>query len=311
MDKYPLTRYFDPYVPPDDEDTGGHGGSGGGGSVRPKDREFVDEDGFGDISRVFVEYTSPYLLKLDISDAADSLWTGEGTVYNIYKFEANRNDDEITNAEISFKVNSFWIENNNVDPDSIVLYRRPIEGHSWEKLTTDRSGYVYTAYSSGFSYFAIIAKIPDVEPEETEETNQTTVIPPVKSPEFDEPPEIPDDSAWWLISKKELHVFLEVKEMPNKEFWGKLKEGLQPIGGFLCDVARAYCGEETSLPDYNDMLDWLGGNKGHKSLKKYEIKIDLMKQKEIIIHGERTPLKPHLKNRWNDLKKKSNKIKMI
>lgn len=117
------------------------------------------------------------------------------------------------------------------------------------------------------------------------------------------------DNAWWLISKKELYSYLNSKEVPNREFWVKLKENLQPIGGFLCEVAKAYCGEKVSLPDYDDMLDWLDKNKDHKALKKYEIKIDLMKQKQIIIREEKTPLKPHLKNRWNDLKKKSKKIK--
>lgn len=201
VDNSPLTGYQAPTPPPDDDEDDGRssGGSSGGGSVRSKEREYLDEKGFGDINRVRVEYTSAYLLKLEMRDAADSLWNGDGIIYNLYEIEANRNNEEINTAEISFRINSFWLENNNINPDSIVVYKRAKSGGSWEKLPTSRTAGLYTTTTDGFSYFAIIADKPKEIIDEEVEEEDTIVIPDITPPDYPEEPIIEDDSNIMLF----------------------------------------------------------------------------------------------------------------
>jgi len=66
--------------------------------------------------------------------------------------------DTITNAVINFTVPLSWLDENHIDPKSIVLYRQTANG--WEALPTTvlytKDGTVYfSAESAGFSLFAI------------------------------------------------------------------------------------------------------------------------------------------------------------
>ncbi|MBP1909264.1 Ig-like domain-containing protein [Methanolobus bombayensis] len=65
-----------------------------------------------------------------------------------------------SSAEITFKVQKQWLEENNAEPSSVKLYR--YSGGSWNQLTTSRIGadaknYYFKAYSPGFSPFAIVS----------------------------------------------------------------------------------------------------------------------------------------------------------
>ncbi|MEM5854612.1 MAG: PGF-pre-PGF domain-containing protein [Candidatus Aenigmatarchaeota archaeon] len=82
-----------------------------------------------------------------------------GRAYRYLKItKENLRDQDISQAKIKFFVEKSWINENNIDPDTIALYR--FSDNKWNKLTTTKltedSNYVYyEAETPGFSYFAI------------------------------------------------------------------------------------------------------------------------------------------------------------
>jgi len=83
----------------------------------------------------------------------------EGNVYKYLEIVAEKvTNDNITSAAITFKVEKSWIENENIDPDTVALRR--YHGGEWQNLQTDKiredDDYIYyVAVTPGFSVFAV------------------------------------------------------------------------------------------------------------------------------------------------------------
>jgi len=80
---------------------------------------------------------------------------------NVYRYiridKKNIEDENVSEVKIVFKVEKSWIASNNINPDTIALYRYTTK---WEKLNTVKKGadseyLYYEATSPGLSYFAI------------------------------------------------------------------------------------------------------------------------------------------------------------
>lgn len=94
------------------------------------------------------------------------------------------NKDNVDNISIDFKVRRDWIEENNLDKDSIVMKRFHSE---WEELSTKRemedSEFIhYEAETPGFSIFVITA-----EPKTVETTALETITSPITAAYFIKP----------------------------------------------------------------------------------------------------------------------------
>ena len=81
----------------------------------------------------------------------------KGAVFTYLKIESNLQDTNIKQATIKFHVTKEWIKINNIDPNSVALYRW---SNGWEKLETKKisedSNYIhYQAVSPGLSYYAV------------------------------------------------------------------------------------------------------------------------------------------------------------
>jgi PGF-pre-PGF domain-containing protein len=80
---------------------------------------------------------------------------------NVYRYirvdKKNIEDENVSEVKIVFKVEKSWVATNNINPDTIALYRYTTK---WEKLNTVKMGadseyLYYEATSPGLSYFAI------------------------------------------------------------------------------------------------------------------------------------------------------------
>ncbi len=88
----------------------------------------------------------------------------EGIVYKYFNVWIGNggygNSDNILNAVISFKVEKVWIQENDLDPSSIVLYKYDDEMEDWAKLPVnltneDNQSLYFTANVPGYSSFVI------------------------------------------------------------------------------------------------------------------------------------------------------------
>lgn len=113
----------------------------------------------------------------------------EGTVYknvNIWVGSGGiANSDNLENAVIGFKIEKAWLEENEVDTDSVNLWYYE---DSWSKLDTrkiDESNSTYVYFESetpGFGSFAIVADdVIDIEPVSTEEPENNTASEPSRA----------------------------------------------------------------------------------------------------------------------------------
>ncbi len=88
----------------------------------------------------------------------------DGNVYRYLSISPqNIQSSDTYNVEIGFKVDKSWISSNNIDPDTVVLYR--YKDNQWNKLSTTKlnedSAYIYySAITPGFSIFAISTTLP-------------------------------------------------------------------------------------------------------------------------------------------------------
>jgi len=86
-----------------------------------------------------------------------------GKVYKYIEINAvNINETHIDKVKIQFEVNKTWINDNNIDPDTVVLNRYRV--NAWERLQTrktseDNDYYYYEAETPGFSTFAVSGEI--------------------------------------------------------------------------------------------------------------------------------------------------------
>jgi len=85
--------------------------------------------------------------------------TVKGKVYQYLQINSSGiADDNLEEASINFRVSKDWINQNNIDRDSITLHRyheNDWEGLETEFVTSDSDYYYYTANTPGFSYFVI------------------------------------------------------------------------------------------------------------------------------------------------------------
>ncbi len=87
-----------------------------------------------------------------------AVYPGLENTYQYVSIDKTRlTDDDISSAKIKFRVEKEWVQDNNIDIDTISLYRY---ANRWIKLNTLKtsSDSTYTYYEStspGFSYFAI------------------------------------------------------------------------------------------------------------------------------------------------------------
>lgn len=89
----------------------------------------------------------------------------EGLLGSIYKYltitAQNLDDSNIESAKIRFKIEKSWFEENNLDPETVLLNR--YSDDTWAGLETtmteeDDTYYYYEASTPGFSYFAVTAR---------------------------------------------------------------------------------------------------------------------------------------------------------
>ncbi len=102
-----------------------------------------------------------------------------GVVYSYMDVGLSNGDgNDFSTINMRFKVTKSWVTTNNVDHDTIALYRY---NSGWEKLTTtetneDSSYYYYEASTPGFSIFAVGAE--KIDTGTTGPTNTTDTPPP-------------------------------------------------------------------------------------------------------------------------------------
>jgi len=109
--------------------------------------------------------------------------TVAGIPYNYLSItKENIENEDVSTAIIKFKVEKSWIDENNINENSIALNRY---NNGWDKLPTTKleesSDYVYyQSETSGFSYFAITG-----ENKTAITTTTTTTVPQEKAIQFD------------------------------------------------------------------------------------------------------------------------------
>jgi len=96
-------------------------------------------------------------------------------VYAYISIETNAESDDISSILITFKVEKSWIEENNIDKETIILLR--YHNNEWQKLTTtfksenDKNVY-YEAEVPGLSTFAIVGSTLTTKPSTSVPTQQ-------------------------------------------------------------------------------------------------------------------------------------------
>ena len=116
-----------------------------------------------------------------------------GNVYRYLKIDkTNIENEDIKSAQISFRIEKSWFDDNNFDKNTAVLNRYE---NGWQKLKTDMlsndSIYVYyVAETTGFSYFSISAEssVDDTEDAVTGPTTDEDLVEmPVETEAVDAP----------------------------------------------------------------------------------------------------------------------------
>ncbi|MEM5815714.1 MAG: PGF-pre-PGF domain-containing protein [Candidatus Aenigmatarchaeota archaeon] len=84
--------------------------------------------------------------------------TPPGNVFVFFEISHNISEDLVKNIKIRFKVDKFWIKNNDIDTSTISMYRW--DGEKWEKLSTtklteDENNVYFEANSNKLSILAI------------------------------------------------------------------------------------------------------------------------------------------------------------
>jgi PGF-pre-PGF domain-containing protein len=167
---------------------GGGGGGGGGGASSPALAPILEEeDGNGAVIE-FIPSASPtepiaiivdeaglavssIVIELnnevtDIEVSVETLETKpveiaepDRQVYEYISIEANGlNSNDINSADINFRVETSWIEENNIDQESVTLLRY---NEGWQELETQfisksDQTFLYESKTPGFSTFAIV-----------------------------------------------------------------------------------------------------------------------------------------------------------
>jgi PGF-pre-PGF domain-containing protein len=164
------------------------GGSGGGAGGSPEPQKNVEVK---DTTKVFISGDKPVYFNFtnDVTVVDYISFTSEKTVgkttaivenlkdksslvselpdgiayksFNVWVGNAGYGDSSsILDAAISFKVDKSWIQENNIDPSSILLYKYDGKKKEWEKLSVnleneDNEFLYFTANVPGYSSFVI------------------------------------------------------------------------------------------------------------------------------------------------------------
>jgi hypothetical protein len=109
-------------------------------------------------------------------------------------------EDNIANPVIGFRVDRDWIDENDIDPDSIVLNR--YDG-GWSELSTwqtdsDNNYLYFEASTSGFSSFVITGETMILESTQDDETQSSTVA--ISEPDSDIVEEIEPENTLNALS---------------------------------------------------------------------------------------------------------------
>ena len=192
-------------VCPSDSDSGGGGGGGGGGGSASisESQHFGNIPTGGTLSKEYSKSeqiavttikvnvrNSVNNVRIEVKKANKPLDSPEpviegGTYKYISIISTNIKDDDINKANINFKIEKKWLDNNSYDKNKVALNR--YKSKKWVKILTKKKteniDYVfYEAETPGFSIFAITAgKITEIKSVKTisetpdEEVNVTEV----------------------------------------------------------------------------------------------------------------------------------------
>jgi parallel beta-helix repeat protein len=175
-------------------DTGGHtaptnqGGGGGVSFSQPlqnitsiKPVEIIINNSQMDLNSIKINVkksisnSSITITKLETNNSILKSGLPIGLLYQAFEIESGVSNSEIFNATLNFKINKTWLAENNITFHSkgngfwlvqnnivgnIILYRNPEGVNAWLPLVTnfsseDNQFYHFSAYSQGFSTFAI------------------------------------------------------------------------------------------------------------------------------------------------------------
>lgn len=173
---------------------GGAGGGGGGGGALPPSTNDEEEDEEEEEERVVEEQVAERVIEIRETDTrvlrgirAQSKKTDftvnveevettpvnfERNTYRSFRIEAN---DNVSNASIDFETSKQWLEQNNLTPQDVALYRL---NNEWEELETtileeNQTHIFYEAFTPGFSYFTIGEKQREITIEQQTPSPQT------------------------------------------------------------------------------------------------------------------------------------------
>ncbi len=105
-----------------------------------------------------------------ISNEDFAIGTPPESSYQGFEINAtNINSTNIANVTINFKINKIWVQDNNLDYNTVILYRKPDTADRWDALNTnltseDSEYYYFSASSPEFSTFVIFIGTQQCEP---------------------------------------------------------------------------------------------------------------------------------------------------
>src|SRR3989338_6594698 len=151
---------------------------------------FTTTEGVSDVKFTLTQYT--------VQPAETGSVSPEGDVYKYFEVDSDKlTDENLANAEITFKVENTWMQENGYGISDIVLMRYD---NDWQELETnylnaDSEYTTFKATTPGFSYFAVTAKT-SVEVPSEEEISITEELPTA------EPTEIIEETTKgkWLLT---------------------------------------------------------------------------------------------------------------
>jgi PGF-pre-PGF domain-containing protein len=113
--------------------------------------------------------------------------SGESYKYfNVFFARTSGSGDKFSSSVINFEVPESWFKENNIDPDTVDLYRH--NNDKWERLTTTKTGqaggnYQYSSPTPGFSSFVIMGQAEESSSGEPAATDSGTVADSTTTPE--------------------------------------------------------------------------------------------------------------------------------
>jgi len=206
----------------EEQQTGGGGGGGAGGTPLPTESASFGSITAGETStKTYAKANDIYISQIALTMSEDT----KNAIVQVIRYLSkpvsipdpdnpafaymgitgfNFQSADLENAVMKFRVNNTWIEENNIDTDTVKLMR--LVNSSWTELPTELSfdgaqWMYYTAETTGFSYFAITgeekseaeAEQTVVQENLTEDVNKTVVV------EEEIVEDVQEKTSWWLL----------------------------------------------------------------------------------------------------------------